>query len=236
MSDGVLDYGRVRGSGAGQSGPRRLRRTPPLLATVDSAVLLQTRERSGDDWYREPGWAVEGLLDVEEFPSPCWDPACGLGRIPEVLQAAGVTCFGTDLRTRSDLLRARPWWRGEHDFAAGGAAARVPLSWQSIVTNPPFALAEEFLRRALAMAQHKVAFLLRLSWIEGRGRRWVWDETPLAAIHPFARRVSMPPGDFLGEAKGGAVAFAWFVWERGRQRVGGRYLPPVVTRIERGPR
>lgn len=202
------------------------------LATVDSSATQVRHPRVEAEWYREPAWAVQGLLDVESFPSPCWDPACGSGTIPRVFAEHGITCFGTDLFDRGFGHRL---WRGQHDFLHGGAAPGVPLTYQSVVTNPPFSLAEDFLRQALAMAQHKVALLLRLSWMEGARRRWIWDETPLSAVHPFARRVSMPPADQDITAKGGAVAFAWFVFDKGWPKVAGRYLPPVVTRIERGP-
>jgi hypothetical protein len=201
-----------------------------MLATVDSGSKLVKRPRVVAEYYREPEWAVRGLLDVQTFTSPSWDPACGSGTIPRVFAGAGITCFGTDL-----INRGCSYFNGEHDFLKGAAPGGVPDTWQSIVTNPPFSLAEEFLKQALAMAQHKVALLLRLSWMEGQKRRWVWNETPLAAIHPFASRVSMPPANVDVKAKGGAVAFAWFVWDLGWPRSGGAYLPPIVTRIERGP-
>lgn len=200
------------------------------LATVDSSARPIRRARDPFEWYVEPEWAVRGLLSVQRFPGPCWDPACGIGTIPHVFRSSGQTCFGTDILWRDHGDPA--WWIGEYDFTQLGTPARLPGTWQSIVTNPPFSLAEEFLQLALARSQHKVAMLLRLSWIEGVKRRWVWDETPISAVHPFARRVSMPPGGAEDvEAKGGAVAFAWFIWDLGKPRG----VPPIIRRIEIGP-
>lgn len=192
------------------------------LATVDSAAKATPRARNAHDFYSEPAWAVEGLLDVQRFSGGVWDPACGKGTIPCVFVAHGFShVTATDLVSRGfgaggvDFLRC--------DNVQGG---------DNIVCNPPFNLAEPFLKTALKLARHKVAFLLRLSWLEGRARRWVYDQTPLAAVHPFAARVSMPPGDSDVVAKGGAVAFAWFVWDHSHP-VG---APAMMRRIERGPK
>ena len=191
------------------------------LATVDSAQKAAPRVRAANDWYVEPEWAVRGLLDVQRFSGLVWDPACGKGTIPRTFAAQGHAVAGTDLVDRG--------------FGAGGddflefAPARAENRVENIVCNPPFNLAEEFLRHALKLARHKVALLLRLSWLEGRGRAWVFNETPLAAVHPFAARVSMPPGDSDTPAKGGAVAFMWAVWDWSHP-VG---APPILRRIER---
>ncbi|MCM0018829.1 MAG: class I SAM-dependent methyltransferase [Tagaea sp.] len=193
------------------------------LATVDSSRQAQPRQRAANDWYVEPEWAVLGLLDVQRFSGLVWDPACGKGTIPRAFKAAGHRALGTDLIDRG-------FGAGGCDFTAidpSEPGNRV----DNVVSNPPFDKAEAFLRMALACARHKVALLLRLSWLEGRGRRWVFDTTPLTAIHPFASRVSMPPGSVAQEAKGGAVAFMWAVWDWSHP-VG---APPILRRIERKP-
>ena len=196
------------------------------LATVDSSAKPAKRERNANDFYSEPAWAVEGLLDVQRFSGLTLDPACGRGTIPTVFNAHGLNCIAADIVDRSDIF-------GGHfhhgDFLALDGADRAVAN---IVCNPPFALAEPFLRKALDVASHKVAFLLRLSWLEGRKRRWAYEQAPFAAVHPFAARVSMPPGDSDIVAKGGAVAFAWLVWDHSHP-IG---APAMMRRIERGPK
>lgn len=198
---------------------RRRRRTAPLLATVDSSRPLKARERAEADWYVEPPTAVEGLFDVQRFSGWVWDPACGRGTIPKVCEAKGLKVIATDLYDRG-------YGVPNIDFLTHQCLDEDPQV-DNVICNPPFELAEAFLKRALQVARHKVAFLLRWSWAEGAKRRWVWDETPLAAIHPFARRVSMPPGNVATKAKGGAVCFAWWIWDH--DHIG----PPIVRRIER---
>ena len=193
------------------------------LATVDSSARAVPREREANDYYREPAWSVLGLLDVQRFSGTVWDPACGSGTIPRTFREAGHRAT-----IGSDLVARAPGFGVANFLADGGNTADTV---DNIVCNPPFALAEPFLKRALQLATHKVALLLRLSWLEGQGRRWIFDTTPLAAIHPFASRVSMPPGSTHDVAKGGAVAFMWAVWSHDHP-VG---APPALRRIERKP-
>lgn len=207
----------------GAVGTIDFRRPRSALATVDSSRRAAGRERAAADFYCEPRWAVEGLLDVQRFAGSVWDPACGRGTIPEAFKSRGHLTIASDLHERG-------YGPGGRDFLAWQPFGNeAPPVVDNIVSNPPFAIAEPFLRQALRLARHKVALLLRLSWAEGQGRRWIWDESPIAAIHPFAARVSMPPGDSHVAAKGGAVAFAWFIWSKDWQG------PPIIRRIERRP-
>jgi hypothetical protein len=79
----------------------------------------------------------------------------------------------------------------------------------NIVTNPPFKLGEQFARHSLALGARKVAFLLRLTWLEGTGRRDIVER--VSRVHVFSARLSMKAGET--GAKGGMVPYAWFVWD-----------------------
>ena len=219
----TLDYRRDRAGGVnGAAQVNGTRRRGSSLATVDSAGAQVAREREERDWYVEPADAVRGLFELQRFAGTGWDPACGGGTITRTAREFAAVVQASDIVRRDPELPMV-----EHDFLAPSG---VPFWADYIVCNPPFALAEPFLRRALDLAMvSKVALLLRWSWAEGRGRRWVWDSTPLAWLHPFAGRVSMPPGGAAVRAKGGAVAFAWWVWDKSHP-IG---TPPMVRRIER---
>lgn len=183
------------------------------LATVTTSAARKPRDRETLDWYKEPSWAVDALLDAERFFGSIHDPACGGGNIPDRCRARGLHATGSDLVDRG--------WpdTGILDFtkATGDDFSDPPTS---IVCNPPFELAEYFVRSALAIAKHKVAMLLRWSWCEGgtgtseksKLRRWALEQAPLSRVYVFAPRVSMPPAGQGIEAKGGAVAFGWLVW------------------------
>lgn len=172
---------------------------------------MGAHSRAADDWYMDPPEATEALLAVERFSGTSWDPACGVGTIPKVMQAAGHKCLGTDLVDRGYGSGVATRW----DFLIGGAESGVA----NIVSNPPYNLAQAFAERALSIASHKVAFLLPLTFLEGERRARWRVTTPLARIRTFSWRLSMPPGHLLTtgrvEARGGKKAFAWFIWEHG---------------------
>jgi hypothetical protein len=177
--------------------------------------------RADNDWYVEPAEAVEALLRAERFSGRSYDPACGLGTIPAVFKSAGLECHGSDLVDRSSFWPKR-------DFLADGC-----LWWgvANIVSNPPFNLARAFVDKALTVASHKVAMLLPLTFLEGQRKAPWLKSTPLARVHIFAWRISMPPGELLvaGKVKpeGGKKCFAWFVWEHGH------FGPPAINLLER---
>lgn len=167
-------------------------------------------ERAAADWYVEPPEATEALLRAETFSGLSWDPACGQCTIKKVMLAAGLHCVASDIVMRCDEYDDVGDFRGDL-FPFRGIA--------NIVSNPPYKLAQAFAERALTIATHKVAFLLPLTFLEGTKRgRWI-ETTPLARVHVFSWRISMPPGELLkaGTVKpsGGKKAFAWFVWEKG---------------------
>ncbi len=159
-------------------------------------------ERVANDWYVEPRWAIDALLDKEQFNGSSWDPSCGGGNIPIAMQARGLKCWASDIADRG---------YGTTGLSFFDAAHMV----DNIVTNPPYGVIEAYIKRALALTTSKVAILARLALLEGIKRRAMFKSTPLARVWASSRRMSMPPGGTDTKASGGAIAYAWFVWEHG---------------------
>lgn len=159
-------------------------------------------KRAPNDYYCEPRWVVDALLDVEPLTGLSHDPSCGGGNIPEAIIARGGACLGSDIADRG-------YGHAGIDFFATNR--RVA----NIVSNPPFGVIEPFVRHALELTTGKVCILARLALLEGQARQPLFRETPLARVWVSSRRVSMPPGGSGIKAKGGTVAYGWFVWEHG---------------------
>lgn len=163
-------------------------------------------ERHADDWYVEPAWSVEALARVERsFSGVVLDPCCGGGNIPRTLRQRGVDAIGADLRDRG--------------YACGAVApytTSIPaISPDSVISNPPYREAQAFVETALTHTTDRVCCLLRLAFLETPDRAAWFRESGLSRVWVSSRRISMPPGDSGAVAKGGKVAFAWFVWEHG---------------------
>lgn len=156
-------------------------------------------ERDPNDFYREPEWVTEELLTVERFSGFCWDPAKGSGTIPYVLTHAGIDARGTDIAEGANFC-----------FLTGHFH-----SAENIISNPPFSLAISFVPRALQLSRHKVAFFLRLNFLESQTRNFLLRNTPLARVWVFSNRVPIAKGMDPFPKHGGMESYAWFVWEHG---------------------
>ena len=162
-------------------------------------------ERAAHEFYVEPPRATEALLDVETFGSPILDPCCGSGTIPKVCIGRGYSALASDIVDRG-YLTSEPW-----DFLQDADQFSVPVG--GIICNVPFSLGVAVTLRALSMAP-KVAILQRTTWLEGEGRyQKLFRVGFLARVWQFRSRISMPPGGTDVPAKGGSVAYSWFVFE-----------------------
>ncbi|MFH5927058.1 hypothetical protein [Roseomonas xinghualingensis] len=160
--------------------------------------------RQKDDFYRTPDSATRALLAVESLPASIWEPACGDGAISEVLAGAGHRVISTDLVDRG-------YGDARRDFLM-----ERRLAAPCIVTNPPFKLADEFALHGLDLGVEVMALFMRLAWLEGAARRSkLWAVHPPARVWVFSRRQTLWRGDQEAQDRGGAIAFAWFVWTRG---------------------
>lgn len=162
-------------------------------------------ERNANDWYVEPRVAIDMLLDKETFIGDIWDPACGGGNIPEACKARDYWAFGTDIVDRG--------YGRQLDFLCEHTTV-----CSNVVSNPPYNVAEQFVKRGLDVTTRKVAVLVRTAFLEGQGRySRLFKPSPPARVWQFVPRISMPPGGSDVPAKGGSVAFCWVVWDKGHK-------------------
>lgn len=199
---------------------------------MSAGELSAASERHPWDWYVEQAWVTHRLLDMLpelERDVVYLDPACGLCTIPQALVDRGFSAFGTDIATRTDSAL----FLAEHNFLGDQAQLLEAANGLSIFMNPPFSyqdgklvrgLAEAFVRRALAIATHKVAVLLPLKWLASAGRQRLFSEFP-PSVYILSERPSMPPGDKIAAIgarsahKRGKVDYMWLVWDKRAPRL-----------------
>lgn len=150
---------------------------------------------AGDD-YATPGWVTKALLDVDPyFPGPIWECAPGDGHMVRTLQERGHTVAQTSM-----------------DFLS----STIPLdAARSIITNPPYVLATQFIRHALQMMmpRHgKVAMLLPMAFDCAGGRRDLFGECKyFSAKYVLTKRIRW--ANIEQKAAGPSQNHAWFVWD-----------------------
>ena len=170
-------------------------------------------ERQEHDYYATEPKAVERLLEKEVFCPHVWECACGQGHISEVLKQHGY-------RVRSSDLIYRGYTETEVLDFLSVTAADIEMDFpRDIITNPPYKFAKEFVEHALDISLEgtKVAMFLKLTFLEGKARRKMFDKYPPKTVYVSSERLQCAKnGDFDKFKKAGtAVAYAWFVWEKG---------------------
>jgi len=162
--------------------------------------LNLTREKN--DFYPTPPIATEQLLDVEKFDGDVWECACGDGAISKVLEQHNYKVYSSDLIDRN-------YGKTGIDFLT------ETQKCDNIITNPPFKLSLPFIYQAVKLANKKVAFLCRITFLEGVARQKMFQETPLENVYIFSRRITFTnPNNGNKTHGGGMLAFAWFVWNK----------------------
>lgn len=163
-------------------------------------------DRQREDYYATEPAATEWLCKIEKFDGPILEPSCGEGHISKVLLKNGYEVESRDLVDRG-------YGDGGIDFLAIDN-----LSWNGdIVTNPPYKYAKEFVEKSLAIIPegHKVAMFLKLTFLEGKGRRHLFNTTPPSRVWVSSSRLKCAPNGDFNALQGSAAAYAWFVWEKG---------------------
>ena len=166
----------------------------------------------GNDLYETPPEAVRALLAVEPLSFRIWEPCAGRGAIVRELVAAGHEVVGQDLVAYEG---ADPGIESGIDFLR---EVRPPLRFTCIVTNPPFKLADQFIRHGLTLVP-LVIVLLRLAALEGTARSDLIDHHLRRLWLGRERLPMMHREGWSGRRLGQAGApFAWFIFERERRR------------------
>ena len=168
------------------------------------------RDRIQNDFYATPEKSTKALLAVEDIIYPALEPACGQGHISRLLKPSVVS---TDLIDRG-------YGTGGIDFLSGNIEKTFSnCKFNTIITNPPFSLFQEFAEVALKIASHKVILFGKLQALEGQKRATFMQQSPLRTVYVFKSRQNPlrngSPVDEKGKPWASTMAFAWFVWEKG---------------------
>ena len=164
------------------------------------------RGRMENDFYATHPDSTKALLKVENIIYPALEPACGAGHIAKLLDPEYTDAY--------DLI-----YRGY-----GGHCNFITHSFKefynTVITNPPFSLFQEFVEKALIVAEKKVIMFGKLQALEGQKRATFLERTPLKTVYVFKKRQQpMRNGkeydEVTGKKMSSTMAFAWYVWEIG---------------------
>ncbi len=148
------------------------------------------------DFYPTPPDVTVALMRFLNLPrtTSVWEPATGEGDMARVLQTYFETVYTTDILDGTDFLKS------SIDAA----------DW--IITNPPFSLADAFIRRA-AEIQKPFAMLLKSQYWHAAKRAALFEEIQPSYILPLTWRPDFffkERGD--GDSGSPLMDVMWCVW------------------------
>jgi hypothetical protein len=152
-------------------------------------------ERKERDAYQTPAWVTEALIPHLPWREDIsiWEPAAGSGQMVAVLKRH-FPVVASDIESGVNFL------------------ATSPTSANAIITNPPYALAREFIEHALWLtepSQGMVAMLLRTDFDHANGRQHLFSRCAV-----FAKKLVLTRRIVWFEGPKAAPSFnhAWYVW------------------------
>ena len=165
------------------------------------------KARENNDYYATEPKAIDLLLQEETFNKNIWECACGEGHLSKRLETNGYNVLSSDLVNRG-------YGQPNIDF--------LMQNWKfggDIITNPPYKYAKEFVKKALELIpkKHKVAMFLKLQFMEGQARKQLFLSNPPKVIYVSSSRLSCAMNGDFEKYPSSAVAYAWYVWEKGFQ-------------------
>jgi hypothetical protein len=168
----------------------------------------------GLDLYETPPEAVRALLRVVELPPFVWEPASGKGAICRELRAAGLNVYATE---KHNYRGRDPHILTGVDFFNVRQAPGTTATAETIVTNPPYQCADDFIRHGLTLCD-EVIVLLRAAALEGAGRSDLIDRHLRQVFYGIERLPMMHRHQWKGPKLRGAPAqFCWMIF-RARPR------------------
>lgn len=157
--------------------------------------------RPRGDFYSTPRslvWvARDVILNEFDMSVPILEPCSGRGAISDELKKMGFPVYTNDLYNP-----------GGQDYLT------TPFKHRSVITNPPFSLWDSFVIKAKGEAD-KVMMIGRLNYLGTNSRlvNGLWED--LKSIYCFDRYIDYrTPIRDDGHFHVGAMATAWFLWER----------------------
>lgn len=162
------------------------------------------------DLYVTPAEVIAAVLEMVTIePVSILDVGANDGRWGLAAKARWpqARISGVELREVERPAGFDRWYTG--DFLEG--AKWLPF-YDLIIGNPPYALAEGFIRASLGLlgGSGEVCFLLQSQFLHSQSRRWgLFTEHPLRRLYPLAGRVSYHSG------RGGTRDATAFLWQQG---------------------
>lgn len=184
------------------------------------------------DFIPTPPWATRALM---EYVIPRWprraghsvlEPSCGAGHISRTLKEYGLKVSSRDLVDHGYRCR-------KADFLEATDAHEFDY----VITNPPYALCDQFYYKAEA-AQRGIALLCRIQFVGSMKRfNGIFNKRPPTKIAVFSKRVPMRANRIVQNAAS-YFDHAWFWWDFSKlaRNTELTWIPPEAQKLLEKPK
>lgn len=181
-----------------------------------------TTKRADKDYYATDPQAVDKIMKRLSLIGAIYDrrlesilePCVGEGHIieglkPYIYDSSHITTVDiVDRNYPNIILTDYTQWKTDKKFTF-------------IISNPPYSCAKEFIYKSMELLEPHglLLFYLKLQFLEGKGRKELFDKYPPKYIYVMRNRTptwknGSPVNPDTGKKWAETICFAWFVWEK----------------------
>lgn len=166
-----------------------MNRETSIFSTIGASNHAKTQREKLDN-YSTPTEIAEMIDDLVPLSRDVWECACGEGNISKALLKRGHCVFSSDI-----VYRGFPC--AEMDFLKTSSVVDM-----DIVTNPPYCVAFDFIKKSLEVItdDHYACFFLRLNFLEGKKRREFFNKFPPKYVFVSSSRISCGRSEYKGKS------------------------------------
>lgn len=133
--------------------------------------------------------------------------SCGEGHLSKLLVEKGYNVSNMDIIDRGY----------HHNFTKCNFLETNIRHNGDILSNPPYNKAKEFVEHSLDILEDgcNCIMLLKIQFLEGQGRRKLFDKHPPKYIYVNSARQTCYINGDMSKKMSSASCYCWFVWEKG---------------------
>jgi hypothetical protein len=172
-------------------------------------ITTEGYERPKEDFFETPPEATRALLAnlSIHYAYTIWEPSCGKGAISKVLKDnLSNKILETDLIDRGVGIGGVDFFHAEE---------YVPKEPFIVLTNPPYSIADNYIRQAFKYGADVIIMLLRHAYSESsKTREDILSGGHLMTEYLIKERLKMRADSYTGKTVSNMYNHGWFIWSR----------------------
>lgn len=179
---------------------------PPLILPTDTEY---TRLCKKLEHYESDNWSPDVILKHERLTDIVVDPCTGSGILAEAAKRRGYDVVAFDIHD---------WGYPDTVIQNWLECSPLPFEEFSVMMNPPFSKAVQFVKQALKLGAKRVLCYQRFSYWESATRKKFWKDFPPRRVYVLGDRGACFRHDISASWRKGRstpTAHAWFVFDKG---------------------